>query len=245
MVFRVGLRASAFCLSIAALGVLIYVLGAMPVTEPGLRTAKTGVVLDAATGRPLSGVYVVARWLEQSSEISFIGGPGEVKGQCLYRKVVRTDEQGRYEIPAGDTNFATPQNDIARQTKYFWDAYAYAPGYAVSGRPIVNAVHPQARADSSGETQTLEPIQLAVDHAAASQRIDTLAETLSRFTCRHYAPEPVAVAEQVYAEAYAMACLPEPNDAAPALARLRDDAARLREPAQEPCARFRQASNVR
>jgi hypothetical protein len=201
---------------------------AKPRVEPGLQVAKNGVVLDAQTGRPVEGAYVAVRWLEQSQ----IGG--HVTGQCLSRAVVRTDEQGRYAIPA--SNLAVAPNHA--DTRYFWDVYAYASGYADTPTRLA---HPRVRGSATRASQALEPIMLAVDHSAPTQRIDTLVDTLSRFSCDAVAkPESSPVADQIYAEGYAAACLPEPNNAADALANLRGG-----KPGDKPCEQFRQAGNTR
>ena len=240
MTYRFASRKTALLLlPIVALS-LCYAVGNKPVVEAGLRAAKTGVVLDAQTRQPLAGVYVVARWLEQSTENS-PAGSGELMGQCLYRTVVRTDEHGRYEIPA--SNFPIAADRALVERKYFWDASAYTPGYVVSSP---KTLHPRAGGSPIPATQALEPILLAADHAAPEQRITALQDTLARFTCQAYSAEPVPVAEQVYAEAYSAACLPEPNDAARALARLRDDATHRvpGEMVREPCTQFKQASST-
>jgi hypothetical protein len=228
---------------------LIYAANGGTTVEPGLQAAKSGVVLDADTRQPLAGVYVVARWLEQTTQPALLGQGGKVDGQCLFRVVVRTDSQGHYAIPATSGNFQSAYNLLPdRSKRYFWDLYTYSAGFGVAGRIDV---HPRVTAaagagDSSAhETQTLEPILLATDHAPAGQRVAALADTLSRFTCEPYASEPLPIAQQVYAEGYATACLPEPNDAARALARLRNGGAMTPASAdpEPPCLQFRQARN--
>jgi len=201
---------------------------AKPMVEPGLQVAKNGVVLDAQTQQPVPGAYVVVRWLKQSQ------AGGKIEGQCLSRAVVRTDEHGRYAVAATNIAIGTEHSPA----RYFWDAYAYAPGYAES---LARAAHPRALGSATPESQQLEPIVLAVDHAAPEQRIGTLADTLSRFSCEPCAKkEPSPVAEQIYAEGYAAACLPEPNSAANSLARLRED-----RPGAKPCEQFGQVSTTR
>lgn len=243
------IRAALWLIAIAAGATLIYAAGSATSVEAGLQAAKSGVVLDADSRQPLAGVYVVARWLEQTTQPALLGQSGKVDGQCLFRVVVRTDGQGRYTIPATSGNFRTANNLLPdRSKKYFWDLYTYAAGFGGAGRV---GAHPRLTAaagagDSSvQETQTLEPILLATDHAAATQRVAALADTLSRFTCEPYSSEPLPIAQQVYAEAYATACLPEPNDAARALAQLRNSTmtAAPAQGAEPPCMQFRQARN--
>jgi hypothetical protein len=240
MTYRFASRKSVFWLvPIVALSLLGYAVGNKPKVEAGLRAAKTGVVLDAQTRQPLPGVYVAARWLEQSSDNS-LAGSSSVAGQCLYRTVVRTDEHGHYEIPA--TNFPIAPDRASAERKYFWDESAYAPGYVMSDQ---KTLHPDIGSSTMPATQELAPILLAADHAAPEQRIAALQDTLARFTCQAYSAEPVPVAAQVYAEAYSAACLPEPTAAARVLARLRDDATHRAsaEMVREPCTQFKQASS--
>ena len=233
---RFGIRLCVLLLvPLMALGMVAFAAGGdKPAVEPGLQVAKTGLVLDARTHQPLTGAYVVARWLEQSTS------PGTVEGQCLFRTVVRTDEQGQYVIPATGFTIAPERSSAAR--KYFWDAYAYVPGYAAAGN---ETAHPRAVGSAIPASQAMEPILLVPDQVEPEQRMINLTGTLSRFACQPYAKDAGAVAEQVYAEAYAAACLPEPNGTTRMLARLHDERPGV-QPESEPesCAHLRQASNA-
>ena len=73
--------------------------------------------------------------------------------------------------------------------------------------------------------------------AQPEQRMSELADALKRFGCEPFAKELGPVAEQIYAEAYTAACLPEPNSAAGSLARLHGDGR-----GTKPCESFRQVS---
>lgn len=241
MALRSGFRRSlaGVLFASAVLAAIAYPYRSRPIVEPGMQAAKTGLVLDAQTRQPIAGAYVVARWLQQSREMSFQSPEGMVEGQCMFRIVARTDALGRYEIPssAGRFNIDSPRSSAER--KYYWDAYAYAPGY---GAADSKAAHPRLGSSSMPANQELEPILLsAAEHAAPDQRIAALIDTAVRFTCAAYSPAQIPAAEQVYAEAYAAACLPEPNDAARSLPRLRNPA----KPAQDaqPCSHFPQANN--
>jgi len=191
---------------LAPLAALALVAGASLVgteVEPGLQTAKTGVVLDAANGEPLPGVYVGARWMLQTQEPALLGG--KLEGRCIYRFVVRTDAQGRYTIP-------TAQIDIAKnllpggEKSYFWDLYTYAAGYSTSS-PVAVA-HPRAISDDANAESELEPILLAATHDTPQQRLPTLTETLAHFTCHPYAHDAGPIEQSIAAEAAAAACLP-------------------------------------
>jgi hypothetical protein len=223
-------RSLLWLLPITALGGLSLAAATRPkpLVEPGLQVAKNGIVLDEQTRQPIAGAYVVVRWLEQSR----IGG--KIEGQCLLRTVARTDEQGHYAIPSSNLTIAEHA-----ETRYFWDAYAYAPGYAEAR---ARSAHPRAEGSVNPGSQTLEPMALALasEHATPEQRLDTLVDTLSRFSCEPFAKQELnPVAEQIYAEGYAAACLPEPNGAARLLSRLRRE-----RPGAEPCEQFRQASTM-
>ena len=215
-------------LPIAALSALAFATtqpSRMPV-EPGLQAAKSGVVLDATTQRPLAGAYVVVRWLDETKV------DGKLQGQCLSRAVVSTDGQGRYAVP--ETRFPIAARTSAER-RYFWDAHAYMPGYAELPAQMR---HPRALASAEPGVQALAPLALRPDRNGPEQRLAALTETLAQFACEPFAQDAGPAEEQIYAEAYATACLPEPNAAAAALARLRS----ARIPDAQPCAQERHAS---
>jgi hypothetical protein len=231
MTYRFALRRIALWLvPIMALSAVGFAAGHKPDVEPGLQVAKTGIVIDAQTRRPLAGVFVVARWLEQSHDAAQIGG------QCLFRTVARTDDEGRYTIPAAAVTI--PSDRTLAERKYYWDVSAYLPGYSAVDQGMA---HPRIGNSPVPATQALEPVMLAGDYAAPEKRVAALIDTLDRFTCSGYSNAPVPIAQQLYTEAYAAACLPEPNDAARLLAHLRSDL----HAAHEPCAELRQASLAR
>jgi hypothetical protein len=224
------LRASLWFVPVVALSALaVAAVVRKPLVEPGLLAPKSGVVMDAQTRQPLAGAYVVVRWLEQAR------AGAHVEGQCLHRTVVRTDEQGRYAVAALQLSVA---DHTLAERRYFWDAYAYASGYADSSSATVR--HPRVVASAAPGIQSLETIALAADSAAPAQRIATLADMLSHVECLPYAKaEANPVAEQIYREAYAAACLPESPGAIAALARLPG----VRTPDAQACAQERHASN--
>jgi hypothetical protein len=215
------LRARRLALRFGALSALVvaaFAFAGITEVEPGTQVAKTGVVLDES-GKPLQGVYVGARWLEQTREPALLGG--KVEGQCLYRVVVRTDAAGHYSIPAPVAGVGADSGWLrGTSKKYFWDLYTYAAGYAVKA----DVAHP-AIASSADDSAVLAPIYLASDHAAADQHLAALSDTLTHFTCRPFAKDAGAVEEQIVAEAAAAACLTGSKSAEPS------------------CAMFRQASN--
>jgi len=223
---------------LAALGVILCaLLGTVVVAVRNKATVGTpsvsGVVLDARTRQPLEGVYVVTRWLEQSAPL---WGVGEVRRQCLARAVTRTDSQGRYQqaVPSG----ASAQEWLPwRRRAYSVDTYAYAPGFA-------HADVEQAPRDADGNGGEMV---LSADALTPERRVAALRETLQRFTCEPASSDPLPIAEQAYGEAYAAACLPEPNAAAaalPALQRMIAPAGASAAVGEAPCASRRQASNL-
>lgn len=233
MTFRRLLLVLLFLL--CALGSLAWAWASLrkPLVETGLQAAKSGAVLDAQTRKPVPGAYVVVRWLEQSADRL----TGNLQGQCLYRSIVRTDDQGRYSIAAA--HFAVAEQSAFATHRYFWDTHAYAPGY--EDVEVGRTAHPAVATSSVlPALQELEPTLLTADRSAPEQRVRALADSLSRFSCEPYAKELGSVAEQIYAEAYTAACLHEPNSAANLLRHLRATT-----PSLQPCEQFRAANNSR
>jgi len=186
--------------------------------ETGLQSAKTGVVLDAQSGKPLPGIYVGARFLQQTTQAPLLGG--RQQGQCVYRVIVQTDAQGRYTIPATATQFTIARDFVpGEHTSYRWDLHAYAAGYQAGA---ATAAHPRMLDDA---TATLEPVLMSAEHGSAAQRLATLADTVAHFTCHPFAHDAGPVDASLAAEAAAAACLPGAESAAPS------------------CAMFRQASS--
>jgi len=197
--------------TLALLGLLFAAIVAIARTsdtqvEPALQAAKSGMVLDAATGKPIEGVYVAVRWLEQTSQMPLLGGT--VRGQCVNRMVVRTDAEGRYRIPA-QAPLATKLRPGVH-TEYFWDLYTYAPGY--DGRSRTSA-HPRAVSNPAGDVAIVEAVRLEAVHANAQQRLATLSETLAHFTCHPFAHDAGMIEQSIAAEAAAAQCLPGADDA--------------------------------
>ena len=188
--------------------------------EQGLTAAKTGVVLDAATGRPLQGIYVGARVLQQTSEATLLGG--RQYGQCVYRVVVQTDAAGRYTIPASGAEFGIRHGFVpGERNSYHWDLYTYAAGYRAGGTPLP---HPRTLdAATASAPATLEPILLDAGVDGAQQPPAALADTLAHFTCRPFAHDAGPIEPLLAAQA--AACQPGTL------------------PADAACTMFRQASN--
>ena len=57
-------------------------------------SAMDGRVVDSQTGAPIPGALVIVEWKGD------IGGPVQSSQVCFHLEVVRTDEEGRYHVPA-------------------------------------------------------------------------------------------------------------------------------------------------
>jgi len=168
------------------------------------RAARVGVVRDAASGQPIAGAFVVARWLERSAPR--FDTSGVIAGRCLDRVVARSDADGRFAIPArADDGPLDADWNPTRAHTYARDLQVYANGYVVlaqdsgvaDGNPVV--------ADS---THDEAPITLALhsEQGDAGQRLARLADAAQGFACDgQLADAPVA--EAIDADGYALACL--------------------------------------
>jgi hypothetical protein len=80
--------------------------------------AQQGVVVDADTGEPLAGAYVIGRWRGYVSSHSV----------CFHAEGTRTDSQGRFVLPAWRNT--GPYNTTRYQE---FSDYSYLPGYESAG----------------------------------------------------------------------------------------------------------------
>lgn len=78
----------------------------------------TGVVVDAATGRPTAGATVIVKWVSY-----FVHGKGDV---CIKATAVRASDAGRFEIPAW--SMTSPWGETV-----VWVATPYARGWSMKG----------------------------------------------------------------------------------------------------------------
>jgi hypothetical protein len=99
--------------------------------------------------------------------------------------------------------------------------YTYAPGYDTRSSA---AMHPRAVSNSAGDEAIVEPVLLRAGHVTPQQRLATLADTLSQFTCHPFAHDAGMIEQSIAAEAAAAACVADAKDA------------------RDSCAMFRQAS---
>ncbi len=209
---------------------LAYALAVSARVESGLQAANTGFVLDAETQKPLAGALVVVRWQRQVTDPLFVGHGGRMlEGTgCLYRTVVRTDDQGRFSVPSTRDSFHVEGNlRINKSEKYLWDMYTYVPGYGVtnflSSSPNARVMneHPFVVSRDMSGAEVLEPVLLAKSDEPPSTRAESLGLTMWRFTCKPFAVEPDEFLREIYEDAYATTCTADGFEGALALAKLR------------------------
>lgn len=211
---------------ILAVAVSIFI-ATLPVIEIGMTKAKTGVVLDAATGKPIADAYVVARWYDKNGLRFFIGPSGGGGTACLHRAVVKTDAEGRYSISSTAGEFdVTHAPSIKFYHRYYWGLGVYAPGYEgpdFKDRKLRN-IHPSVRWDSFGWTQHLLPVAMTKATGEAGHRAYYIVLTQQRLACNHATNQPLSFTGELYREAYPLVCEQGGLDSARSLAELRMDA---------------------
>lgn len=132
-------------------------------------SAKTGIVIDKETGKPMPNVLVMAVGWYWHGPV-YIGQGGT---QTLYRIVTTTNEQGRYRIPAQYSGNGVYVFGVIGEYHWRWAVTAFEPGYVVDGdnepppstipdapyyRPILsNSIPPYSLAGLHFE---VEPIRL-------------------------------------------------------------------------------------
>jgi len=189
---------------------------------PDWRAPRVGVVRDAASGRPIAGAFVVARWLER--EAARFGSGGMIAGRCLDRVVVRSDGDGRFAIPArSDDGPLDADWNPLRRRDYTRDLQVYARGYRVGSQdsPWDDLSTPRPDTDAAGTARSDASIafDLHDDAADAGQRLAHLVDAAQDFACDAHAAD-MSVTEAIEADGYALGCLATGVDAT-AFARLR------------------------
>ena len=96
---------------------LIYVACVCMALSAGVAIGSDGVVVDKESGKPLEGVFVIAKW--------FGAAPNPVQAStiCLHGEMTITDKQGRFTISSTSGNF-NPLIGNRRRT-----VEVYKPGY--------------------------------------------------------------------------------------------------------------------
>src|SRR4051812_42753888 len=101
-----------------------------------LARAYHGQVIDAATGMPLEGVYVIGVW----------DAEGPFKSGCANLDLTQTAMDGRYSLPSWSRNFGVALIGAASLNDYYHKhAYQYSRGSVLFGEPIVMAPDTRSR----------------------------------------------------------------------------------------------------
>lgn len=170
--------------------------------ESGLQKAKEGTVVDLATGKPIAGASVVVRWYHADTDRWPIGHGGRGGHACVFREVATTDANGHYLIPSTVGKFEVRREvSVEKDTAYFWDLGAYAPGYEFAWPQNMyqtGGEHPAAH--GAGEVEQLDPVKLTA-RAAGSGNM-----SLERYECPAAEGSAPPFLAQVYHEAYGLAC---------------------------------------
>ncbi len=105
-----------------SVGLLVAVLTLL-VSQFGICAhASSGTVIDEESGRPLSGVFVIARWRSTS-------GPFFVQSStvCYDLEITQTDEQGRYSLPDFSWNLNPLHLGRERDVEFYLPNYEDSP----------------------------------------------------------------------------------------------------------------------
>ena len=170
--------------------------------ESGLQKAKTGVVQDVTTKKPIAGAYVVVRWYHYDVNRWDLGHIERGGAECVYREVAQTGADGQYTVPTTDGKF--PVNRVVslqKETRYYWELGAYAPGYTWAWPQNMyqtGGKHPAAHGFGSGEQ--LDPVELT-PRPAGNGDFST-----EEFGCPTADGNAVPFIGQMYKEGYSLAC---------------------------------------
>jgi len=197
--------------------------------EDGLTAAKEGKVIDAKTGKPVAGAWVVAQWLHGG--YTYVEGSSQ--GGCRHSIVVRTDQDGIYRIPDVSKQVEVQRSwSLFSQDAYKWGVVVYAPKYVrrsdfnkhsledviAASDPekmiylqsaslfVANATdHPPITStDASGKISLAD---VALDSSGAlpkALQVIYLSNIAERSSCQSRKDE--ALVHALYAEAYRVAC---------------------------------------
>ncbi|MGE5098315.1 MAG: hypothetical protein ACM3SO_24490 [Betaproteobacteria bacterium] len=146
-------------------------------------SAEEGVVIDAVTGAPLSGVFVIARWHGEAFR------PVEPSGGCYRVQLARSGADGRFHVDFISGNFNPLLTDRRRSIVLF------KPGYEVKifGRTFE-------------ERQALRPFA-----GTFAQRMEQYSRVWGR-DCPEARPTLRPVLEAIRAEADVLARTPEDSE---------------------------------
>jgi hypothetical protein len=170
--------------------------------ESGLQKAKTGVIQEVTTKKPIPGAYVIVRWYHYDIDRWTFGHGGRGGIECVYRAVAQADAQGRYTVPTTEGKFPVHRVvSLQDDTRYYWDLAAYAPGYIWAWPQNMyqtGGKHPAAH--GFGAAETLDPVELT----PRPQGSDDI--SLQLYECPTADGDAVPFIDKQYREAYELAC---------------------------------------
>jgi hypothetical protein len=156
-----------------------------------------GHVLDAKTGHPISGAYVIYLWRAGVIPTSFSGH--NAPDICYHAAGAVTDAQGRFHIDA----WQKPQRyNVPNREPTAW---AYAPGYVPDGVP------PPTGPEREPTMHPNDVIRLQPSHATGDERLEELWNFIRR-GCMHGGDSQrnlFPILKAAYDEAKSLAVSPE------------------------------------
>src|SRR5438067_3319950 len=108
-------------------GLLATLLGVMALVAAIAAVADTGKVIDAATGRPIRDVYVIARW---SGEINRVVDSSHT---CFHVEAAQTDENGEFKLSDSASAGNLLLYDVKRTFMFYRRGYMGAQDSSWSG----------------------------------------------------------------------------------------------------------------
>lgn len=196
--------------------------------EPTFTSARSGIVIDADTQKPLNGAHIVARWWHTSVNRFPPIGHGTVGGfaNCLHREVTTTDASGRYTLPTVDGVFAVDRKvELSHKDEYHWQLDAYLVGYySPTAMGPDRAQHPAVSGRVARSTVDVAPLLLTKDNRPREERIAYLAGWGLDFSCKWTTTDPVPFVAELYREAFQLACDSGPPMGALKVVALRQEA---------------------
>lgn len=92
--------------------------------------AGSGQVLDAETGKPLHGVFVMAMWNASAAAVT------ESRSVCYHFAIAKTNERGEYSLPEYSWNFWPFYTNRYRTKEYYLAGYDTAPNEELSATVV-------------------------------------------------------------------------------------------------------------
>jgi len=162
-----------------------------------------GHVVDAETGRPISGAHVIYQWEGSSLRGSLFGGFGHGGNRtiCYHAAVATTDADGQFRIPAWEKWLAEGMGD--NEPVGYAYARGYVPHYFLAWSGVIKGGtlfdHPN------------DVFKLAPSHATGKTRLEELWDFVRR-SCAYGGDSQRALVPALtaaYAEARSIAVTPD------------------------------------